>query len=156
RPSRRSYPRVFESPGPLGATCARAAFSSSRRGMTIALPLDVIERSPRNAATRAKTSSSVEISTDGRAARFDDITVEVPPGWGCRTIRASSAPETAGGSTPPSLIVTREVMAPDEILHSMIDQRLIELRRASRFRVLSHHAHDLNGMSAVTLVYEWA
>jgi hypothetical protein len=86
-----------------------------------------------------------------------DITFDVPRHWEDRTMVAFAAPPRPGQATAPNVVMTRDLLGPEETLASYADKQLAELsKRLERFELLDKKERTLGGQAAIELHFSWA
>ena len=85
-----------------------------------------------------------------------DVSFAVPEGWVDNSVVAYSAPRRTREANPPSVIVTRDRLAPRETLGAYSARQRKELARdLPGFRMVSEQSCELGGIAAVERRYSW-
>ncbi|MDI3284287.1 DUF1795 domain-containing protein [Polyangium sp. 15x6] len=85
-----------------------------------------------------------------------DVSFDVPRHWEDRTMVAFAATPRPGQSTAPNVVMTRDVLSPEETLVSYADKQLAELgKRLEGFELKDRKERTLGGQPGIELHFTW-
>jgi hypothetical protein len=88
--------------------------------------------------------------------RTRDFHLEIPEGWMDRTMIAWSAPPVSGRAITPNMVITYDLVQPEETLASYVNRQLQELMaRIKTFQLDLRRDVTLAAKPAIELHFQW-